>query len=111
MCSAVEEMLVIGKEASDQQLDRAAEVLTGHHGVVMFAECVALRRTRTHLLCEVVDPAPSAHRCAQEFEVLVENAQRMLATSRLGQRLPDVPRRWCVVEDAGAGATRLWGAP
>ena len=108
---AFEAMLVIDREASDQQLDRAAEVLAGDNGAVMFAGVVALRRTRTQLLCEVVDPAPSAHRCAQEFEVLVENAQRMLAASRLAQRLPDVPRRWRVVEGAGAGATRLWGAP
>lgn len=106
-----EEMLVIGKDAPDERLARAAEVLAGPDGTVMFAGLVVLRRTRTHLLCEVVDPTPSAHRCAREFDVLLENAQRRLAASKLGQLLPDVPRRWRVAEESAAGSGGGTGAP
>jgi len=101
-----EAVLAIGKDASDEQLVRAVQVLGAVDGAVMFSGCVALRRTRTHLLCEVLDPTPSAHRCARELDVLLENAQRMLAAARLAPLLPDLPRRWRVVEAPGAAPAR-----
>lgn len=104
-------MFVIDRVASDEQLACAAEVLAGHNGAVMFAGLVILRRTPARLLCEVVDPAPSAHRCAREFDVLLENAQRMLAASKLEPLLPDVPRLWRVVEESAAGPGRPMGSP
>ncbi|MCC7461718.1 MAG: hypothetical protein IT480_04560 [Gammaproteobacteria bacterium] len=70
---------------------------------------LALRPAPACLYCEVIDPAPASHRCENEFEVLVENAQRMLDSSRL--RLPDIPRRWLVVADCGTGTVELWRAP
>jgi GNAT superfamily N-acetyltransferase len=44
-----------------------------------------------------MDPTPAAHRCANEYDVLVENAQRALETSRLRDQLPNLPRRWSMV--------------
>ena len=77
----------------------------------MLDELVALRATQTQLLCEVIDPTPSAHRCEVEFEVLVENAQRALAASTLRDLLPDLPLKWLVVEDSGTGIVGLSHAP
>lgn len=62
-------------------------------------------------LCEVIDPAPGSHRCAAEFQVLVENAGRQLAGSRLSKRLPNRPLRCVVVEDCDTGTLELWRAP
>ena len=109
--SAYRDALSIDADSSTQRLDLAAEVLATGAGVVMLNNTVALRPTPTCLLCEVVDPAPSSRRCENEFEVLVENAQRMLDSSRLRERLPNIPRKWLVVEDYGTGALELWRAP
>ncbi len=109
--SAYRDALSISADSSDQRLELAAEILAAGTGVVMFNDTVALRPTRTCLLCEVVDPAPSSRRCENEFEVLVENARTMLDSSRLRQRLPNIPRKWLVVEDYGTGTAELWRAP
>lgn len=101
----------IDANSSDERLELAAEILATGAGVVMFDKTVALRPTPACLLCEVVDPAPTSRRCENEYEVLVENAQRMLDSSRLGKRLPDIPRKWLVVEDYGTGTVELWHAP
>jgi len=109
--SAYRDALSISADSSDQRLELAAEILASGAGVVMFNDTVALRPTRTCLLCEVVDPAPSSRRCENEFEVLVENARTMLDSSRLRQLLPNIPRKWLVVEDYGTGTAELWRAP
>lgn len=109
--SAYKDAFAVDSRSSDQSLALAVEVLARRMGVVMFEHSVALRRMQAELLCEVVDPSPSNHRCDMEFEVLVENARRALEGSRLGRSLPDLPRRWLVVEDNGTRTVELWHAP
>ena len=109
--SAYRDALSIDADSSDQRLELAAELLAKGTGVVMFNDTVALRATPTCLLCEVVDPAPSSRRCGNEFEVLAENARRMLDASRLRKHLPNIPRKWLVVDDYGTGTVELWHAP
>lgn len=99
---------VVEAGASDQRLALAAEILAGGEGLVMLGGVLVLHSTGHELLCEVVDPAPSAHRCIHEYEVLVENAQRALAGSRLIDLLPRLPQRWRVVEDDGVGIRPVW---
>ncbi len=95
---------------SDQQFALAAKTLAAGQSVIMFEGMLVLRPARNELVCEVVDPTPSARRCANEYEVLVENAQRALDASKLGTLLPHLRRRWLVVGDTGAGTTELWRA-
>ena len=103
-------VLAIEAGDSDQRFALAAKTLTGGESVVMFEGTLVLRPARGGLLCEVVDPAPSARRCANEYEVLVENAQRALEASKLNALLPRLRRSWLVVGDSGAGTTELWRA-
>jgi hypothetical protein len=109
--TAYRDALVIDEQASVERLALAAEILTSRKGVVMLDSVLALRSTHTRLLCEVVDPMPSAHRCAGEYEVLVENAQRALEASNLRDLLPGLPCEWLVVEDHGTGTAVVWHAP
>jgi hypothetical protein len=109
--SAYRDALTVDADSSDERLALAAEILAKGAGVVVLEGIVALRPARTHILCEVVDPTPSSRRCEREFEVLVENAQRMLEASKLREHLPDLPREWLVVEDYGTGTAELWHAP
>lgn len=109
--SAYRDALSIDANASEQRLRLAEEVLASGAGVVLFEEAIALRPTPACLLCEVVDSEPSSRRCENEWGVLVENAQRMLASSPLRAHLPDLPRRWLVVGDYGTGTVELWRAP
>ncbi len=95
---------------SDQRFALAAKTLAAGESVVMFEGTLVLRPARGELVCEVVDPAPAARRCANEYEVLVENAQRAFEASKLGTLLPHLRRRWLVVGDTGAGTTELWRA-
>jgi hypothetical protein len=95
---------------SDQSFALAAETLASGKSVAVFDGALVLRPARGELLCEVVDPTPSARRCANEYEVLVENAQRALETSKLDALLPPLRRKWLVVGDTGAGTTELWRA-
>lgn len=109
--SAYRNALAVSAAASDERLTLAAEMLASGRGVVMLEAVVAVRSAGSHIRCEVVDPMPAARRCENEFEVLVENAQRMLESSTLGKVLPDLPREWLVVEDNGTGTVELWHAP
>ena len=109
--SAYRHALAVDAAASDQVLALAADILASGNGVVMFKGLLALRPTRTRLLCEVIDPMPSARRCAHEYEVLVENARRALEASKLREALPDIPFRWSVVDDHGTNVAELWPAP
>jgi hypothetical protein len=108
--SAYKDALALEPGASDERVALAADVLADGAGVVLFEGFLALRPTGRELLCEVVDPMPSTHRCANEYEVLVENARRALEASKLRARLPDLPRKWLVVEDYGTGTIELWRA-
>ena len=109
--SAYKHALIVDDTSSEQRLALAAEVLDHCKGVVMLDGVVALRPTPGAILCEVIDPMPTSHRCAEEFKVLVENAGRMLAGSRLASRLPRRPLQWRVVEDDGTGTVDLWPGP
>lgn len=94
-----------------KRVARAAEVLASGTGVVLVEGIVALRPSAHELLCEVIDPIPSAHRCANEYKALIENAQRALETSKLGSLLPDLRRKWLVVEEFGIGTMEICRAP
>jgi hypothetical protein len=109
--SAYRDALVVDDNSSDQRLDLAAAVLDRCEGVVLLDGMVALRPTRRAIICEVIDPAPTAHRCAEEFKVLAENASLIFANSRLAKRLPSRPLEWVVVDDYGSGTVKLWPAP
>ncbi len=109
--SAYRHAVAVDAGASDQRLALAAEILSSQAGVVLFESILALRSTRTHLLCEVIDPTPSARRCATEYEVLVENARRAFEASKLRERLAHRPCRWVVVEDTGTDAVEVWHEP
>lgn len=109
--SAYKHVLAIERDDSEQRLALAAEILADGEGTVMLGGVLALRSTGHELLCEVVDPSPSARRCENEYEVLVENARLALERSRLRDLLPPVPQRWLVVEDTGTGTVELWRAP
>jgi len=109
--SGYEQALVVDESSSEQRLSLAAGLLETCEGVVLLDGLVALRPGRGEIRCEVIDPDPSAHRCAEEFKVMVENAARRLAASTLGSRLPDRPVRWLVVEGGESGFVELWTAP
>lgn len=106
--SAYKDALTIGIDDPGDRLTQAAEILASGVGVVIVEGMLALRPAGRELICEVIDPTPSAHRCINEYEVLVENARRALEASRLCALLPPVPRKWRVVEDQGTGAVEVW---
>jgi hypothetical protein len=106
--SAYRHALAIDADSPAERLTLAAQRLREREGVVLLDGVIALRLTRHELVCEVVDPEPSAHRCALEYEVLVENARRVLESSRLHDLLPELPRAWVVVEDTGASTVEVW---
>ena len=109
--SAWRDAIAVRTTSPRQQLADAVRVLGKPGGIVVLDAVLALRSTVQELHCEVIDPAPSAHRCAFEFEVLVENARRKLESSPLHDLLPNLPRRWSVVENGDDGAIELWRAP
>lgn len=109
--AAYTDALTIEVGETGQRLKLAAELLSGGAGVIMLENIVALRSTGSQLLCQVVDPMPRAHRCANEYEVLVENARRTLEGSKLNNLLPRLPRKWLVVEVSGAEMIEVWHPP
>jgi hypothetical protein len=109
--SGYERALLLDDASSGQRLAMAAELLESCRGIVMLDGAIALRPGPAEIRCEVIDPDPSAHRCAEEFKVLVENAGRRLAGSELATRLPLRPMRWLVVEVGNSGIVDLWAAP
>ena len=109
--SAYKDALSIQPDASDERLALAAEMLAKGTGVVLFEGIAALYRKGNELRCEIVDPMPTAHRCAMEYEVLVENARLALEASKLDALVPELPRTWLVVNDFETGAMELWRAP
>jgi hypothetical protein len=109
--SAYKDALAIKAGDADQRYALAGEILANGEGVVVLEGLLAVRATDHELLCEVIDPAPSARRCANEYEVLVENARLALEASKLRDLLPRLPQRWLVVEDDNTGTSELWRAP
>lgn len=96
---------------SKSEADEAANALARGESVTLLDGALILRAARGELRCAVVDPEPGARRCENEYEVLVENAQRALAASKLATLLPNLRRTWFVVGEAGGATTELWRAP
>jgi len=106
--TAYDEVLAIEAGSSEADLFLAGEMLAGGKGTVMLEALVALRAGDKNVLCDVIDSTPSAHRCEHEYEVLMENAQRMLQASRLRRLLPDLPCLWRIVAINGDDIEELW---
>jgi hypothetical protein len=99
---------VIDETATPERLAQAADILDRCAGIVLLLPAIVLHPGVREIRCEVVDPTPGAHRCEEEYKVLVENAARALERSKLGALLPARPLRWVVVEDCGSGAVAAW---
>ena len=99
---------IIDETATPERLAQAVEILDRCTGVVMLMPAIVLRPSVGEVRCEVIDPTPAAHRCEEEYKVLVENAARALERSTLGALLPARPLRWVVVEDRGDGVVEAW---
>jgi hypothetical protein len=108
--SAYKHALLIDDAPETPSLLLAAKALEHCDNVVMLNGIVALRPTSNAILCEVIDPTQDAHRCAEEFKVLIENAERSLAKSKLASLLPNRSLKWLVVSDNGTEAVELWPA-
>ena len=102
------EAFVIDDTATPERLAQAADLLYRCIGVVLLMPAIVLRPSVREIRCEVVDPTPAAHRCEEEYKVLVENAARALVRSKLGALLPDRPLRWTVLEQRGSGMVEAW---
>src|SRR5690242_14024802 len=76
--STDEPALGLDARVAEERVARAADALASGAGVVLLWRLLALRPNGKELLCEVLDPTPSRHRCSYEYEVLIENAQRAL---------------------------------
>ena len=99
---------VVDETATPERLSQAVEILDRCTGIVVLMPAIVLRPSVREILCEVIDPTPAAHRCEEEYKVLVENAARALDRSKLGALLPSRPLRWVVVEDRGGGVIEAW---
>jgi len=100
--------LRIDAAATPRDLARAVALLERCEGTVMLGDALVLRPSPVVIRCEVLDPAPMAHRCAEEYKVLVENAARALEASALGNRLPRRSLEWVVVAVDNGDATEAW---
>jgi hypothetical protein len=86
--------LSIDDASSVSQLLQAAAIVERCEGSVVFARLVSLSASPKEIRCEVIDLSPGAHRCAEEFAVLKENAARALEGSGFARLLPARPWRW-----------------
>lgn len=102
------ETLVITPGASEQRLALAGDLLGRCEGIVILEGVATLTPQPDVIECAIVEPAPGASRCEEEYRVLVENAARALRSSRLGAHLPERPLRWSIVDDDGTGIIELW---
>jgi hypothetical protein len=100
--------LAIDSCSPEEDLALAGEMLAGGTGTVIVDALLALRVMDSYVQCDVIDPAPSAHRCEHEYEVLMENAQRMLEASRFRRWLPALPCRWRIVAVNGDAIEEVW---
>ena len=101
---------VVDPDGPDELLAQAGGILATGAGVVLVGGSVAVRPTPGCLIFEVLDPAPDSRRCENEYEVLIENAQRMVQASRLRRHLPGLPHRWLIVDNRGPDTLALWRA-
>ena len=106
--SSYKDALALDRHSPPSRVARAAELLERCEGIVLVEGLVALRPTAAAIRCEVIDPTPAAHRCEEEYRVLVENAARCLEKSALRELLPNRPLRWVVVDESGT-RTVEWG--
>jgi hypothetical protein len=103
-----DEAFVIDETAAPERLAQAIRILELCSGAILLEPGLVLRPRAREILCEVLDTTAAAHRCEEEYKVMVENAARALERSKLGAMLPDRPLRWVVVEDRGSGAIEAW---
>jgi hypothetical protein len=54
---------VVDDTATPERLAQAADLLDRCMGIVMLQPAIVLRPSVREIRCEVVDPAPAAHRC------------------------------------------------
>jgi hypothetical protein len=99
---------VIDQAATPERLAQAATILERCMGPVLLAPCLILRPSARQIRCEIVDTTPAAHRCEEEYKVMVENAARALKRSKLGAMLPSRPLRWAVIEERSDGIVEAW---
>lgn len=98
----------IGDVATPERLARAAEILAQGAGTVLLEPGLYLRSNSHEIRCEVLDTSSAAHRCEEEYKVMVENAARSLQRSQLAGLLPDRPLRWVVVEKRDGAVVEVW---
>lgn len=109
--SAYKDAITVDDYSSEQRLQLAISLLERGQRVLIFNNVLVLRHTANTITCEVIDPNPNSHRCEEEFKVLVENAGRDLANSKLGRLLANKTLRWLVVEDCGTETLEVWPDP
>ena len=107
---SLSDAFVIDDTATPERLAQAAGLLDSCTGTVMLMPAIVLRPSVREIRCEVIDPTPAAHRCEEEYKVLVENAARALVRSKLEALLPDRPLRWAVVEQRASGMFEAWSS-
>jgi hypothetical protein len=90
--------LVIHEDASEERLALAAELLERCQARVVVEGVATLLPAPHEIECAVTEPMAGAARCEEEYKAIVENAARALRSSVMGDRLPDRPLRWVVVD-------------
>ena len=100
---------LVDESTAHETLVAAAQRLRSGSGAVELAGVATRVPESGEIVCEIRLPASAAaSRCEEELKVLVENASRALAKSRLAAYLPQRPRRWRVVQGAEPARLQLW---
>ncbi len=94
-------VLQLGRDAPRERTALAADMLARGEAAVALEAIVVLRFATDVIHCEIVDPDFSAHRCAEEYRVLMENAARALERSELRQYLTHRAMRWVIRDERG----------
>jgi hypothetical protein len=103
------EVLLVDEWTPHETLVAAAQRLRSGSGAVELAGVATLVPESSGIVCEIcLDTNAAASRCEEEFKVLVENATRALARSRLAAHLPQRACHWRVVQDAEPERIQLW---
>ncbi len=100
--------IAIDGAATPERVAQAVAALAQCTGTVLLEPGLHLRASDREIRCEVLDSTSAAHRCEEEYKVLVENAARALQRSQLAASLPDRPLRWAVVEERDGGVFEVW---
>ena len=96
---------------SDAALAEALKALLHEDICLRLHESLQLRHAAGTLHCEVIDEASNAHRCAFEYDVMVENARHAFEASRIAQQLAGSTRRWRVLVREGTRLVTVWPVP